>query len=79
MVDTYVDQQGTQFYSSSVVSPVVIEKAENRSGSTPAVDYASRFMLAQYAALRFKRGEPQFENSKRITGLDLSEAVALAH
>lgn len=79
MVDTYVDQQGTQFYSSSVISPVVVDKENSRAGSTPAMDYAARFMLAQYAAFRFRRGTPQFENAKRLTGLDLSEAAAFAY
>ena len=62
-----------------MVAPVQVDNANRRSGSAPAADYAARFMLAQYAAFRFRRDEPQFENAKRITGLDLSEATAFAH
>lgn len=56
----------------------MVPQKDRSPGSTPAVDYGARFMLAQYAALRFERDTPEFENSKKITGLDLSEVASFA-
>ena len=62
-----------------MLAPVRVDRDKKRPGNTSAADHVARFMLAQYAAFKYKRGTQQFENAKKMTGMDLSEAAALAH